>query len=313
VEYLEKIHRASINKNRCFLCGIDLDSKNRSVEHIIPKWIQKEFSLYDKELTLLNGTSIYYKNLTIPCCTECNNYHLNKKCESIIRKAYYQGITSFRKLGDEIIFLWLNKMSYGYLYRELSLRNNLKDENSATIYTKSQIEENEMQFAFLQALRHKTTFVSKAWSMFIYEVEDYLESRFDMRDDKLQHCFLLRIGNIGVIANLQDNETMRKYDDQCNLMQKYESKILTLAQFYELYAHFLTKSGQIRYIPSYHIFTGTTNKSQLGFICNPIMGRAFSEDDYYTLFSQIFPKIMSTIGFTEEDLITDDKRFGTFF
>ncbi len=60
----------------CFLCGCSLGVENRSEEHVIPKWLQKRFKLLDQRLVLLNGTSIPYKQLTIPCCKPCNNKHL---------------------------------------------------------------------------------------------------------------------------------------------------------------------------------------------------------------------------------------------
>jgi hypothetical protein len=35
-------------------------------------------TIFEQTLTLLNGTEIPYKQLTIPCCSECNNVHLGK-------------------------------------------------------------------------------------------------------------------------------------------------------------------------------------------------------------------------------------------
>ena len=42
-------------------------------EHIIPRWMQRRFDLFNETLTLINGTRIPYRQLTIPCCESCNN------------------------------------------------------------------------------------------------------------------------------------------------------------------------------------------------------------------------------------------------
>jgi hypothetical protein len=52
----------------CFLCGRRLGTKNRADEHVIPKWVQKGFRLWNARLHLLNQTTIPYRQLTIPFC-----------------------------------------------------------------------------------------------------------------------------------------------------------------------------------------------------------------------------------------------------
>lgn len=311
-EHFERMHKASVNKDRCFICGIRLNSANRSVEHVVPMWVQKEFSLLNHEISLLNGTTIKYRQLTIPCCIDCNNNQLNKKIETSVSFAYHEGIDSFRKLDEEKIFLWLNKISYGFLYKEISLKRNLKSKSSLKIYTKRQIRDRTMQYAFLQAIRHKVNFVNKAWSLYVFEIEDLAKSRFDLRDDYSSHCMLLRMGNIGIIANLQDNGTMRNYDSEVEFLVKYENMKLDLPQFYELYAHFLTKSSLIRKVPYYTVFTTTPEKKDLGFICHPLNGDVFRNVNYLDYFEENFYMLESNLGFSIEDLKPDGVNLGSF-
>src|SRR6185437_5829167 len=61
----------------CFLCGRRLGIRNRSDEHVIPRWVQDRFGLWNERLNLLNGSSIPYRQLTVPCCRTCNNVHLS--------------------------------------------------------------------------------------------------------------------------------------------------------------------------------------------------------------------------------------------
>src|SRR5262249_35334617 len=72
-EQLRAVLEHPYEKETCFLCACALNNANRSDEHVIPRWLQREFNLWDQRLTLLNDTDIPYRQLTIPCCTRCNN------------------------------------------------------------------------------------------------------------------------------------------------------------------------------------------------------------------------------------------------
>ena len=110
----------SFAEDKCFLCGTQLTSDNRSDEHVIPKWVQHEFALWNQNLTLLNQTPIPYRQLTIPCCAPCNNEHLNR-IEVAVSTAWREGFDSFASLNRDVLFLWLAKIVYGLLVRELFL------------------------------------------------------------------------------------------------------------------------------------------------------------------------------------------------
>src|ERR1700688_551596 len=71
------VRRRRFGRTICFLCGRGLTPKNRSDEHVIPKWAQNRFSLWNQKMMLLNETHIRYRSLTIPCCCEYNTVHLH--------------------------------------------------------------------------------------------------------------------------------------------------------------------------------------------------------------------------------------------
>lgn len=58
----------------CFVCGDFADSD----EHIIPKWIQRRYDLWNQKIRLPNDTTIAYRQLKIPCCKDCNNNVLSR-------------------------------------------------------------------------------------------------------------------------------------------------------------------------------------------------------------------------------------------
>src|SRR5262245_21851225 len=119
-DFFEAVLKRKFGFSTCFLCGCRLGRKNRANEHVIPKWVQKKYKLANQQLHLLNGTTIPYRQLTIPCCFTCNNKHL-EPLEKRMSRAVAAGASAVRTLDHHDLFLWLGKMFYGLLYRELFL------------------------------------------------------------------------------------------------------------------------------------------------------------------------------------------------
>jgi hypothetical protein len=97
----------SIAAKRCFACGGS--SSSGSGEHVIPKWLQHECRLFDERLTLLNGTYIPYRNLTVPCCIDCNTGFLSNiestvqpLLRSIRRGEARAGALAFQDIAGDI-------------------------------------------------------------------------------------------------------------------------------------------------------------------------------------------------------------------
>lgn len=134
------------------MCGCVLTDKTKTEEHVIPKWLQKEFNLWDQKITLLNGTYIPYRLMTIPCCFECNNHHL-KPFEDKIKAGFERGYEDFQKLDKEILFLWLGKIYFGIMYRELFLNLDRADPEKGTITNPGYMKSFYSHFLFLQGIR----------------------------------------------------------------------------------------------------------------------------------------------------------------
>lgn len=121
MDFFNPFETMTFTYDKCFMCGEILTDLNSSDEHVYPRWLQKEFNLWDQHLTLLNGTDIVYRNLKIPCCLKCNNDYLNKRIEKRIEEAVKGGYEKFKELDESIIFKWLNKIAYGTLLLLLPL------------------------------------------------------------------------------------------------------------------------------------------------------------------------------------------------
>src|SRR5262249_8644893 len=138
-EGFSSIGRRAFGRDTCFLCRCHLTKVNRTSEHVIPKWVQGQFGLWDKTLVLLNGTTIPYRQLTIPCCLECNNEHL-EPLESRIRNAVLQGPEAVEAVGKEVLFLWLGKIFFGFLYKESMIPTDRRRPTRGTIVSEDMLE-----------------------------------------------------------------------------------------------------------------------------------------------------------------------------
>lgn len=80
-------------------------------EHVIPRWLQRRFNLWNQELTLPNATTMPYRQVKVPALEEHN-------CAfSVIEKNIEKGVYN----KDEL-YLWALKIHIGLIYRDSSLK-----------------------------------------------------------------------------------------------------------------------------------------------------------------------------------------------
>lgn len=92
------------NQETCFVCG----RAATTVEHVIPKWLQRRFNLWDQKLMLPNWTDIAYRQLLVPACAKCNSEvygALEKRVEA-------------DTATDAEIWRWANKIHYALGYKD---------------------------------------------------------------------------------------------------------------------------------------------------------------------------------------------------
>jgi len=250
----DQVQNNSIKKDHCFLCGIKINKFNSSKEHIFSKWLLKRFNLWNKQFVLLNGTSIPYQKLIIPCCRTCNGDL--SKIENLINKSLSAGFNQFKKLPEKVIFLWLQKIYYEVLYAEGRLSFDQKNKDIGTIVDNEFIEGHKACHLFLQAARNKVKFHKPyPWSIFIFELQKYdtKEFNFDYRDHPSM-VIAIRMGSIGIIACLQDNNTQKDlFNDVFKKIQKIQ---LHPIQFNELIAKIFYSESLRNRNPKYIIYEG---------------------------------------------------------
>lgn len=236
--------------DKCFLCGAIL-SDSKTDEHVFPKWLLNKYNLWNQTLVLLNGTKIQYRQLTIPCCSTCNNEYL-ANLEREIEKGVNKGYEEFIKIDEVKIFQWMAKIFYGLLFKELSLLFERKDPQKGTITTPELLERYKYLHGFLQSVRIPFYFLYKPWSIFILNVYEYdTISDFNYHDAPIALTFSIRMGSVGIIACFEDNGSQSLIFK--DFFDTLKSMKLHPIQLDELAAKVEYKATLLKHIPYYVI------------------------------------------------------------
>jgi hypothetical protein len=107
----------------CFICGAPPDSVVFNNEHILPEWILRRYSLFDRTITLPNENRVRYDRYTVPCCASCNGI-MGEKIEepvSAIISAGPESVNEFLTKGGLLKFsVWM-----GLIFLKTHLKDRL--------------------------------------------------------------------------------------------------------------------------------------------------------------------------------------------
>ncbi|KAA5545725.1 hypothetical protein [Adhaeribacter rhizoryzae] len=202
--------RMQFGPETCFLCGTPTGATDTIP--VFPGWLQQRYNLTNKQLQFLDKSIITYPDLTIPCCVVCREQHV-QPLEEKIENAHDQGVAGFKALEQKDIFLWLSKIFYGILVRELL------NEKNPLIMPEHAVGENPKMFikfqAFyklLQALRVPVVFDDfTPYSLFILETAETDDTvPFEYRDELSTMMFSIKMGRVVLICCLLDNGLLQQ-------------------------------------------------------------------------------------------------------
>lgn len=236
----------------CFLCGTHVDVDGASVEHVVPKWLQQKFNLWNVRVHLLNGTPIRYRSLVIPCCRACNNVHL-AKVEKEVAAAVNAGSLAVREMNQVLLAQLLLKVFFGFVYRELFLPIDRRQGASETIVLPADMEQFQMLHYILQSVRIPMRFhcVSGAVpvSIFVFDLKEPTDPhfRFDYRDEVIHKCLQIRMGGVGILAAF---DMGFQATEGSEFFPKYYGRRLHPIQFDELAANLFSKARTLAVNPS---------------------------------------------------------------
>lgn len=162
---------------RCIFSGEETNSD----EHVVPRWLQKRFSLADQTVVIPNGTTLKYKHLKVPASKKHNGRF--GEIENRISEGKFD-------LGE--IYLWALKIHIGFIFRDSTLRFDIKNPAAPFILDIGNFESEVNLFRMLYAHwgRGGTTDPKPFGSVYI------LDSLLPAGNFDLFHCLIT--GTIGI-------------------------------------------------------------------------------------------------------------------
>jgi hypothetical protein len=210
--------------------------------------------------------------LTIPCCIECNTLHLSP-IEEKVNTATLKGHKAVAALDPLTVFLWLGKIFYGLLYKEMFLVRDRKSGRRAPIVNRRDLKTFALHHLFLQAARLPFKFdPTIPASIFIFRLAAPADVRlrWDFRDYLPLMTISCRVGDVGILAALQDGGAQRDSKDVFwRLYQKYKLQPL---HFTELSAAFFYSSSLVNRVPKFMIVESPQPQHSVHVVQNLLQG-----------------------------------------
>lgn len=299
--FFRPFREETFDDESCFLCGEYCEEK--TAEHIFPKWLQHRFNLWDQRLTLSNNTTIPYRNLTVPCCSKCNNEHLSameERFQSLLDR-------SFRDLDyqDElVVFQWTAKVLYATLYKELSLLVDRKKPDLGKILSPAALEGYSSLHVFLQSIRLPTEFKNpKPWSLFVFNC---LDKEFYYFNDIHSLCFSMKFGEVAITIVYEDNNLIEAFMHGFKRIGNYQ---LNFPQYIEVNAHIFygakLKTSVPKYVTTYSETAGQLTVHTL----NSPSSRGWVTREFAVFFDHLLNKAGEYIG---ASVLQDDGNLTSF-
>jgi hypothetical protein len=190
--------------------------------------------------------------------------------EHRVAAAYRGGFEAFLELDRRTLFLWLAKIVYGILVREVHLPEDRRDPSSGTILTGDDLSVFGVHHFLLQAILDQVTWDQFPGSILLFRTQTGSDPRanFDFTDAPFGPFLSLRIGPIGIIAVLQDWGSLETLG-----LQKFEAaRQLELAplQFREISA--LARYFASNFKPTPKLVIGRTPGRPATVTCLPLAG-----------------------------------------
>lgn len=197
---IKKIFR----QNLCPFCSTKITKENRSREHIFPDWLLKECSLYDRKLTLTNGTAIPYRKVLIPCCKKCNN-NLGSMLENNIQNLFKKD-TKLSKNDEYLLVVWFTKIYLGLRYLEQRLPFDRATKSKKSILPRNFLDDqNQVMFSLMRNFGKKNeTQGLPPWSIFRYKISKREKEKFWYYDPINHPLISILINQIGFVCLLTD-------------------------------------------------------------------------------------------------------------
>lgn len=300
-DFYRPFKEETFDDESCFLCGQPCELK--TAEHIFPKWLQHEYDLWGKNLTISNDTNIPYRYLTVPCCSKCNNEDLSL-VEVKFRKLLKNSFQNLDFEDELVVFQWAAKILYATRYKELSLVFDRKNPDLGKILSPFELEGYSSLHLFLQSVRVPTKFEApKPWSLFIFQCQDE-EFYYQNEIDSL--CFTMKFGKVAFSIVFEENNLIEGY---MHGFKKIGDYALSFPQYIEANAFIFYSAKLKNNVPKYvSVYSKKTNELNV-ITMGGLRSKDWNDQEFASVFDQMLLSCGINIG---ESVLQEDGNIRSF-
>lgn len=293
---------SDFSPNTCFLTGQKIDSVEEEHISVFPEWILDRYALWDKTFKMLEGTSIKYKDMKMPCSKSVIENAINP-LEEEIEKAFAAGYDAVKQLPEERLFLWISKLMYGVLYQDIRIEQAKFAAKGTTFILPEFLQERFVKLHWImQSLVSPMEFSgTKLWSIQVFNIK-ISKDVFNYKDETTNLNFSLGMHDFGIVACMQDNGAVGI--NQKDIIDKFSGKTLHPVQFEEICSRFIYANYLLNAYAQYTLeFTEEKTIIHSTPLTPPQNKALFAlwDDD---LFAQVLSLYWKPWGITKDEIIT---------
>lgn len=220
----------------CFLTGKKIADRKENKVHALPEWLIDRYDLDIAGITMLNGNRMKYRDMLLPASEEV--IKAIEKMDEITRIAFEQGHDAVIKLPELTLFQWMARVFYGVLYQDFLYAIGLHGKKGETFPVSGYMKKKLSNLLFMMhSLIRPVQFINfSPWSIKCYRV-NISKDVLNYKDETHHLNFCLGMNGFGIVACLQDNGEVEKYNH--DIVEKIGNTMLHPAQFEELYGRFM--------------------------------------------------------------------------
>jgi len=292
--------KIDFSPQKCFLTGRNLHSEEEEI-FVFPQWILDRYSLRDKTFKMLEGSTIKYEDMKMPCLKSVIENAIDP-LEEEIEKAFTAGYEAVKEVPEERLFQWMAKLMYGILYHDISI-----EQRKPTVKGKEFMLPLFLQERFgklhsiLQSLVCPMEFSGiKFWSIRVFKIK-ISKDIFNYKDETTNLNFSLGMNDFGIVACLQDNGAVGIHEQK--ITDKFLTKTLHPVQFEEICARFIYTNYLLNHYAKY---TLKSTEEKVIIESTPLTGTEHKalysrwDDD---MFAQVLSLYWKPWGITKDDII----------
>lgn len=235
---------------QCFLTGDEPVTEVR----VLPDWLLTMANLSgDEQIKLLDESIRTYKSLLIPA-----SLHVYESAilplEEKVAGAFENGYEGVKQLPEQVLFNWIGKLMYSFLYIEMkgAIRLNQLSGDGMNMSQGLMHKFGNLQ-VMLQNMSRSVIFEDfSPWSILVFPLANE-NIPFSFRDEINTLSFSLKFKDFGIIACLQDNGTNTRYHHQ--ILESIKGRSISEQQFEELAARFFYSAYLFNRLPEYTVMS----------------------------------------------------------